>query len=78
MSVSFKTIKAGDKLWNVKRNTQPRRMGSRWSCWPVLVQSIDHEAGTAMVSWNGNPARLWTARSFASNSIRRSKPEDPS
>ncbi len=56
MAVSFDKVKPNDVLWDCHKyrmgNTTMRRMGS----WPVLVVSIDHKAGRAMVMWNGNPA----------------------
>lgn len=75
MSVKFSTVKAGDKLYDVHSeqmgNTTMRRMG--W--WPIRVISVDHEARTAMVSWNGNPARRWFARDFEKSNVRRSIPK---
>jgi hypothetical protein len=40
-------------------NTTVRAMGT----WDVRILSIDHEKGSARVSWNGNPAQTYYRRS---------------
>jgi hypothetical protein len=62
MAIKFEKIKAGMELCDVHSepmgNTTMRRLG----CWKVRIVSVDAESRTAMVSWNSNPARLWSAR----------------
>lgn len=69
--VAFTTIKAGDTLWDCHRtragNTTMRVMG----CWQVKVISVDTVRSNALVSWNGNPARVYSERDIGK--LRRTK-----
>ena len=62
MAVKWESVNEGDQLWDVHSqragNTKMRRMGS----WPVKIISIDHAAGKATVSWNGNAPKTWFRR----------------
>jgi hypothetical protein len=73
MAVKWETVRAGDVLFDVHSyrmgNTLVRSMG----CWEVRVISIDHAAGTAVVSWNGNEPESWPARRV--KKLRRREPE---
>ena len=75
MAVAFNTIKAGDRLYDVHSeragNTTARRMG----VWDIYIKEIDHAAGTALVSWNGNPPTKKTSGYFLASNIRRTPPE---
>lgn len=62
MAIKFEKIKPGMELLDIHSekmgNTTMRRLGM----WKVRVISVDAEARTAMVSWNGNRPRLYTRR----------------
>jgi hypothetical protein len=70
--VAFSTIKPGDVLWDCHRqkmgNTRMSQMGS----WRVVVYEVDQETRSALVSWNGNPRKVWSERKL--KSLRRSRP----
>jgi hypothetical protein len=70
--VAFSTIKPGDVLWDCHRekmgNTKMTRMGT----WRVVVYEVNQETRSALVSWNGNPRKLWGERKL--KALRRSKP----
>jgi len=59
--LKWHAIQAGDLLWEVKRERAGGTTMLRWASRRVEVKSIDHEAGTAVVSWNGNPVQTWSA-----------------
>jgi hypothetical protein len=65
MAISFDKVKAGDVLYDVHRTKMGNTRMRAERCWPVQVVSIDHERGTAVCSWNGNPARQYTRRQIA-------------
>ena len=73
MSVSFDKIKPGMVLLDIHStrmgNTTIRRLG----CWRVLVVSVDHEARTAMCSWNSNKPTLYTESKFKSLYLKPTK-----
>lgn len=50
-------IKAGQTLYDVKRNTGARYWGGKWSVWPVFVREVSVEGGYIIASWNHNPPR---------------------
>jgi hypothetical protein len=57
MAIKFDTVKAGDVLYSVYRRRMGNTMMSETACLPVKIVEIDHEAGYAMTSSNGNPVR---------------------
>ncbi len=71
--VAFASVKAGDVLYDVRQTRMGNTTMRRWGWWEVRVIEIDHEAKTALVSWNGNAARKEGPHYFAS--LRRSIPE---
>lgn len=74
--VSFDKIKVGDVLYDVHRTTMGNTKMSRLGWWEVRVFSIDAKNRTAVVSWNGNPQRMYNERSI--KRLRRSKPKEKS
>jgi hypothetical protein len=75
MAVKFETIKPGDTLYDCHVELMGNTMCRAMSIWTISVKSVS--ADGAMVSWNGNPARLERPWYFAQSRIRRSPPEWP-
>jgi len=71
--MKFEKIKPGMTLYDVHStrmgNTTARTMG----CWLVRVVSVDTEARTAIVRWNGNSEREWRERDL--RKLRAKEPE---
>lgn len=78
MSVKFETIKAGDRLFDVRRATGRDRWlgGSKWSTWTLEVLEVDVEKSRALVSWNTNRPEWKPAKYFAQSNIRRKLPAE--
>lgn len=57
MAVSWNAVKAGDTLYTRKRQKMGNTTIRHTVEHRVKVISIDHCAGRAVISWNGNPAR---------------------
>lgn len=76
MAINFERIKAGDVLWDYHSygmgNTTMRAMGN----WSVRVIEINHDAGWAIVSWNGNQPEKWYRHKMCR--LRRSKGKETS
>lgn len=65
-------IKAGDTLYEVRSERMGHTTLRTVAVRECLVESIDHEAGTAMVRWNiVNPARPWTRRRVEKLRVRK-------
>jgi hypothetical protein len=62
MAIKFQKITAGMTLLDIHREKMGNTTMSEWGLWKVSVISVDPEKRTAVVSWNGNPHRTWTAR----------------
>lgn len=77
MAVKFATVKAGDVLYDYHSEQAGNTTMRRWSNWTVRVIEIDHEKRWALVSWNGNPPKRYSARQVSR--LRRSpgKERDP-
>lgn len=73
MSVRFDTVRAGDVLYDVRREPMGHVKMSRWGWYRVEVESVDHEKGEAMCSWNGNPATRYSRLRL--QKLRRSIPK---
>lgn len=62
MAIKFEKIEPGMTLLDIHSeqmgNTTIRQLG----CWDVKVISVDKEKRSALVSWNGNPSRVWYQR----------------
>lgn len=73
----FTRIKAGDLLYDYCSQRAGNTTMSRRVNFKVEVREIDHEAGTAVVSWNGNTPK--TVRADYFRRLRRSpgKEYDP-
>lgn len=60
MAIKFSKIMPGMTLLDIHSvragNTTMRRLGK----WPVTIVSVDPQAETAIVHWNGNPPSIWT------------------
>jgi hypothetical protein len=54
MAIKFERIKAGDVLYDCRREGMGNTTMSRWACWPVKIISVDPSTRTAMVRWNSN------------------------
>lgn len=74
MSVAFNKIKAGMTLYDVRRNSGLDSYRRKWSTWALRVLEIDHEKGTALVSWNSNRPTTWTADDFKRSNVRLKRP----
>lgn len=71
--IRFHTIKAGDRLYDVRRTKMGHTTMSQLSCWPVDVISVDIETRTAVVRWNSvNRPETYRARQL--ERLRRSPP----
>jgi hypothetical protein len=76
MSVAWTTLKAGDRLYDVRKATGRARWGgNEWSVWTLEVLDVEHEKGRALVSWNGNKAEWKTPAYFRQANIRRQLPK---
>jgi hypothetical protein len=75
MSVAFKKITAPMTLYDVRKGAGRGSYRQKWDTWLIRVLSVDHETGTALVSWNSNRPTTWTANDFARPNIRIKKPE---
>lgn len=62
MAIKFEKIEPGMTLLDIHRQKMGNTLMSEWGLWKVTVISVDRETRTAVVSWNGNPARTWGAR----------------
>jgi hypothetical protein len=71
--VKFECIKTGDILYDCHRRKCGNSTISELGVWKVVVQSVDFSNMHAMVSWNGNPAKVYEASHF--RSLRRFPPE---
>jgi len=68
--VAFSAIKAGDTLYQIKRQKMGNTTMTREAVYAVHVHEV-HD-GYAMASWNGNPPSRWSARQF--EPLRRTRP----
>jgi len=62
MAIKFEKIKAGDVLWDYHSVRAGNTTMRRWGNWRVRIIEIDHAAGFAIVSWNGNQPQKWFRR----------------
>lgn len=76
MMVAWNTVKAGDYLYQVKSQRMGNTTMRRKAVFGVQIVSIDHEAGRAVVRWNGNAERTWRRHDI--ELLRRSKPKTES
>lgn len=72
MAVKWETVKAGDTLYSTVRRKMGNTAMSGTFVYAVIVKEIDHAAGRAVVSWNGNRPEPWTRRRV--ERLRRSRP----
>lgn len=49
---SINKIVPGQTLYDVKRNSGIRAFRSKYSVWPVLVESVDIDGGFIIARWN--------------------------
>lgn len=68
--IKFERVKAGDELWDVHKERMGNTTAWRTGSWRVEVVSIDHQAGTAIVRWNGNAEQKYYRRQI--ERLRRS------
>jgi hypothetical protein len=73
MAIKWQTVKAGDVLYDARRTKMGNTTMSTLSVWEVRIIEIDHAAGAALVSWNGNPPKRYSSREVVR--LRRSKPK---
>lgn len=62
MAIKFEKIVAGMTLYDRHRTGMGNTTLTELGEWSVKVVSVNHEARTAVVRWNGNPERVWSAR----------------
>ncbi len=48
----IKKIKAGQTLYDVRRNTGVKAWGSKYSVWPVYVVEVNQEENYIIARWN--------------------------
>jgi hypothetical protein len=77
MSVSWNAIKEGDCLWHRARRKMGNTTMSIMDEWPVKILSVDRAAGTAQVSWNYNPPKVWSRERVERLYRSRIKSHDP-
>lgn len=77
MAVKWETVKAGDELWDYHSEQAGNTTARRWSNWHVQIISIDHEKGTALASWNGNPPKLHYKHQIVRYRRKPGKERDP-
>lgn len=70
--VAFSTVKAGDVLYDCRRQKMGNTTMGRMATWTVRVLSVDPDKRTALCSWNGNRENTW--HEWQLKSLRRSKP----
>jgi hypothetical protein len=51
--IKFEKIKAGMKLYDVRKNTGSTR--NKWNIWPVFVKEVNSKNRMVLASWNHNP-----------------------
>lgn len=73
MAVKWTTVQAGQTLYDTHRVKSDRANVSQTATWDVVIVSIDHDAGSAMVRWNGNSPRRYSRRDV--ERLRRSRPQ---
>ena len=66
---AFNTIKAGDTLYECRRQKMGNTTQSRTACWDVRVIEVDAAKRFALCSWNGNTPNWWSERRL--NTTRR-------
>lgn len=71
---AFSRIRAGDVLYDARRSTGVSSLYHEWDVWEVKVISVDSEARTAIVSWNGNKPTTYGEHSLGR--LRRTPPRD--
>lgn len=75
MSVSFDTLKSGERLYDCHRHKMGNTTMSVMGIWYVQVIEVNLEERKALISWNSNPDKWVTERYFRDASIRRYPPE---
>ena len=70
---SIKNIKAGQTLYDVKKNTGIDRFRSKYSVWPVIVKEVNLDKGYIVATWNGNAPSIM--REPAIKSLRIKEPK---
>jgi len=75
MSVSFDTLKPGDVLYDCHRHKLGNTTMSVMGVWKVYVKEVNLSERTALVSWNGNPAKVVFQGYFRQTTIRKFPPE---
>jgi len=62
MAIKFEKIEPGMTLLDIHREKMGNTTMSEWGLWKVKVISVDRDARTAVVSWNGNRNETWNAK----------------
>ena len=62
MAIKFEKIEPGMELMDVHRVRIGNTTMSQWGLWYVRIVSVDREAMTAVVRWNGNLPQTWRRR----------------
>lgn len=77
MTVSFDKVNAGDELWDCRYERAGHTTMRRWSCWSLVVVSVNREKRSAVIRWNGNREQTVYESYFRGASIKRTKAPDP-
>jgi hypothetical protein len=67
---AFSKIKAGDTLYDCRRQRMGNTTMSRMACWTVKVIEVDQGRRQAFCSWNTNTPTWWSERKLST--LRRS------
>lgn len=59
MAIKWEKVQAGMTLFDCHKQKAGNTTLSRWGTWTVLIVSIDHDNGVAVVRWNGNQETKW-------------------
>lgn len=71
MAIKWDLVRAGDELWQKRRQQAGNTTMRRDAVFGVRIIDIDHGGGWATVSWNGNRPERWSRRRVETLSRRR-------
>lgn len=74
MAIKFEKIEPGMTLLDIHRTKMGNTTMTELGLWKVQIVSVDRDQRTAVVSWNGNPQRTWSARELERLYTKPTKP----
>lgn len=60
----LKKLTIGMTVYEVKKTTGLQRFNEKWSAWPIYVKEIDYENNKVLASWNSNPYKWYSQKSW--------------